>query len=158
MISSEIRPVITLIAAVILAVVLLIPIMRRLSIICAGRRQRFKDAAISDGRAVTAYMSERKRIRAIRDAAAPELRHGRISARYVYYVFPGGKQYKTKVFTGTDLPQQIQIYLYPGNPHRYLTEFDIQKGPSMALYGLFAYVIYGVSIVMIYRILGLFTL
>ena len=155
--EQEVRALITVAAAVVLAITVLIPVTRRMAGGSAAQFQRFKEAAIADGRAVTAYIGQRKQRRGPRDAQVPSQRKPYVTARYTYSVFPGGKKYQTKVFSGQSLPDQLQLYLYPGNPKRYRTEGDIRQGGFTALHGLLAYLAFGAAVAAIYHILGFFT-
>lgn len=154
--GEELRAVITAVISVILVAAVVIPVTRRLAGGNARSFARFKAQAIADGRAVTAYISRRGQYHGDRDNPIPSRRKVYYTGRYTYYVFPGGAKYETRRFTGPHLPDQIQLYLYPGNPRRYRTEWDRAQQGLSPLVGVLIYLAVGVGISLVYRLLGLF--
>lgn len=78
------------------------------------------------------------------------------SARYYYYVPGKNERIWTRRYSAHHLPDQMTLYLYPGNPRKYVMEGTIQQGSSHPIYGLLLLVGFIAVLKVSYAILGIF--
>ena len=117
----------SIIAGIVAFVLLILPLTRR-----ALRRKeeallRFKETAIADGRAVTAYLDKCEH-HSHEEGPARSGRNAEFYVRYKYRPSPAEAPILTGTYArATCPPDSITVYLYPGNPKHYLTEGDIEN-------------------------------
>lgn len=109
-------------------------LMRRLFNWRSRKREEYRQAAIQNGRQVTAYL---KRYKTFSSESHRAKRGGGgtgYKAYYYYFVFPGGKRYSLRfVLYDTTPPTEITLYLHPSNPRKFYTEYEMTRGKGNAL-------------------------
>ncbi len=126
------REVLTLLAAALFAVFVIMPQTQRY----VDRRTRanmdFMRRASAAGCAVTARLSGRRRYTVVdpESAAAPE--HPFETGRYVFRTSAAGPERRSGIRVGRDLPDSVTVYYDPEDPGRWRFESDLVRGVSGA--------------------------
>lgn len=152
---EQVRPVLTLLFTAFLFLGGMLPLFRHMSARRSEKMERFVEKAKAEGRVVTGYLQSSRKRRRVQDVPVPGRKKTVVSARYFYYA-PDGKKYETKCFTGHALPDQIELFLFPDNPAKYLTRREIQRNGCIPLLAIVGYAVLLAFAAGFYCFLGLF--
>ena len=111
--------------------------------------------AEKDGRKVIAYIEARKRYTGDNDASRHNLKKPFQTARYAYFT-PDGQKWETERYTGNPLPDEIILYLDPGDPKKYRTEKELFGENGLSFLGVLGYAAIFAAAALWYKMLGLF--
>ena len=148
------RPLLTLCFAAMLFLGMLL-FFRRLHKSRDETAKRYIQNAEKEGRKVTAYIQTRKRYAGDNDASRQKLKKPFQTARYAYFA-PDGQKLETKRYTGSPLPDEIILYLDPGDPKKYRTEKELFGENGLSFLGVLGYAAIFAAAALWYKMLGLF--
>lgn len=130
------RALLAAVLGIALYALLLFPLTRRIQRWNDGRLERFRAAAVADGRAVTGRLCHCEHRRHTKGAG----RGNRMTEFYVKYAYrptADGPELTTGTLTCVDRPADVlTLYLYPNNSRRFRTDSDLQNEGSTRITGL----------------------